>query len=44
MSKRLHSETDDTPGAMDAEKGQKHNKNDNVSTTWKGPDMVWKAA
>ena len=33
MSKRLHSETDDTPGPIDAEKGQKHNKNDNVPTT-----------
>jgi len=42
MSKRRHSETDDTPGAMDAEEGPKHNKNDNVSATWKGPDMVWK--
>jgi len=33
MSKRLHSETDDTPGPRDAEKGRKHNKNDNVPTT-----------
>jgi len=42
MSKRLHSETDNTPGPRDAEKGQKHNKNDNLPTIWKGPGLVWK--